>query len=80
MAALQLQKSVNSLIWSWSANRSPDGSVDTATCYRLDGREITARDFSFLHSVQTGYRTNPASYPMGTRDSFPEDKAAGTSN
>jgi hypothetical protein len=37
-----------------------------------------ARDFSLLHSVQTGTGTHPASYPMGTRGSFPGDKVAGS--
>jgi hypothetical protein len=29
-----------------------------------------ARDFSLLHSVQTGSGVHPASSPMGTGDSF----------
>jgi hypothetical protein len=38
-----------------------------------------ARDFSLLHSIQnsSGSRANPASYLMGTRDSFTGDKVAG---
>jgi hypothetical protein len=31
-----------------------------------------------LHSVQTGSGDHPASYTMGTEDSFPRGKAAGT--
>jgi hypothetical protein len=34
------------------------------------------RDFSLLHSVQTGSGAHPASYPMGTGGYFPEGKAA----
>jgi hypothetical protein len=36
-----------------------------------------AENFSFHHRVQTGSGTRPASYPMGTRGSFPGAKAAG---
>jgi hypothetical protein len=44
---------------------------------------VQARDFSFLHSVQTVQTVqtdswaHPASYPMGTGGSFPGDRAAG---
>jgi hypothetical protein len=37
-----------------------------------------AGNFSLHHSVQTGSGAHAASYPMGTRGSFPRDKAAGT--
>jgi hypothetical protein len=46
----------------------------------LDGRfrfPAGTRDFSFLHSIQTGTEIHPASYPMVTGGSFPERKAAG---
>jgi hypothetical protein len=33
--------------------------------------------FSFRHRVQNGSGAHPASFPMGTRGSFPEGKAAG---
>jgi hypothetical protein len=36
-----------------------------------------ARDFSQLHSVQTGSGAHTASYPMGIRGTFPGGKAAG---
>jgi len=36
-----------------------------------------AWNFSLHHCVQTGSGAYPASYPMGTRDSFPRGKAAG---
>jgi hypothetical protein len=60
-----------------------DGSVGIATGYGLDDRMIDVRfpgggpgNFSFRHHVQTGSGAYPASYPMGTRGSFPGDKAA----
>jgi hypothetical protein len=30
--------------------------------------------FNLLHSLQTDYEAYPASYSMGTEDSFPRDK------
>jgi hypothetical protein len=35
------------------------------------------QDFSFLHCFETGSRTHPASYRVGTRACFPRDKVAG---
>jgi hypothetical protein len=35
------------------------------------------QEFSLLYVVQTGSGAYAASYPMGTGDSFPGDKAAG---
>jgi hypothetical protein len=35
------------------------------------------KKFSLLHSVQTDTGANPASYPVGTEGSVPEDNAAG---
>jgi hypothetical protein len=40
----------------------------------FDYRE--GQHFSLLHSVQIGSETYPVSYPMGTRDLSPGDKAA----
>jgi hypothetical protein len=34
-------------------------------------------NFSIHHRLQTGSGAHPASYPMGTRGSFPEGRAAG---
>jgi hypothetical protein len=34
-------------------------------------------EFSLYHRVQTGSGVHPTSYPMGTRGSFPGDKAGG---
>jgi hypothetical protein len=36
-----------------------------------------AGNLSLHHRVQTGSGAHPASYPMGTRGSFPRGKAAG---
>jgi hypothetical protein len=36
-----------------------------------------AGNFSLNYRVQNGSGAHPASYPMGTRDSFPGDKATG---
>jgi hypothetical protein len=36
-----------------------------------------AGDFSLPHRVRNGSGAHPASYPMGTRGSFPRGKAAG---
>jgi CRISPR/Cas system CSM-associated protein Csm4 (group 5 of RAMP superfamily) len=38
---------------------------------------VGAGNFSLHQSVQTGSEAHPASYPMGTRDSFPGGRAAG---
>jgi len=41
------------------------------------GGSSTDRGWEFFlhHRVQTDYGTHPASYPMGTKDSFPGGKA-----
>jgi hypothetical protein len=60
-----------------------DSSVGIALGYGLDDRGSRVRfpagagNFSILHRVQNGSRAHPASYPMGTRGSFPGGKAAG---
>jgi hypothetical protein len=58
-----------------------DSSVGIATRLR-DGRSeyfgsIPGMSFSLHHRVQTGSGVQPASYPMGTRGSFPGGKAGG---
>jgi hypothetical protein len=63
--------------------KSCDSSVDLGLGYGLDDRGSRVRfpamagNFSLHRRVQNGSRAHPASYPMGTRDSFPGDKAAG---
>jgi hypothetical protein len=60
--------------WSW------DSSVGIAVGYGLEAGArfpAWARDFSFLHNVQTDSEALPASYPMGTEDSFLGGTAAG---
>jgi hypothetical protein len=39
--------------------------------------EITNKGIKFLENIGSG--AHPASYPVGTRGFFPEDKAAGES-
>jgi hypothetical protein len=63
--------------------RSRDSSVGIVLGYGLDdgGSRVRfpagAGDFSLHHRVQNGSGAHPASYPMGTRGSFPGGKAAG---
>jgi hypothetical protein len=60
-----------------------DCSVGTALGCGLDDRGSRVRfpagdgNFSLHHLVQNGSGAHPASYPIGTRGSFPGDKAAG---
>jgi hypothetical protein len=63
--------------------KSRDSSVVIATGYGLDDRGSRVRfpagagNFSLHHRVYPGSGAHPASYPMGTKDSFFESKAAG---
>jgi hypothetical protein len=63
--------------------KSHDSSVGTALRYGLDYRGSRIRfpagagNFSLHHSVQNGSGAHAASYPVGTRGSFPGGKAAG---
>jgi hypothetical protein len=65
----------------WTGNR--DSSVGIALGYWLDDRGSRVRfpavagNFSLHHRLQNGSGAHPASYPMGTRGSFPGGKAAG---
>jgi len=58
-------------------------SVSIVTGYGQDdqmigvGFPVGAEKFSLQHHTQIGSGAHPASYPMGTRGSFPEGKAAG---
>jgi hypothetical protein len=58
-------------------------SLGIALGYGMDDRGSRVRflpgvgNFSLHHRVQNGSGANPASYPMGTRGSFPGGKAAG---
>jgi hypothetical protein len=60
-----------------------DSSVGIALGYGLDDRGSRVRfpagagNFSLHHRVQNGSGAHPASYPIGTRSSFPAGKAAG---
>jgi hypothetical protein len=63
--------------------KSRDNSVGIALGYGLDDRgsrirfPVGAGNFSLHYRVQNGSGAHPASYPMGTRSSFPGGKAAG---
>jgi hypothetical protein len=58
-------------------------SIGIALSYGLDDRGSMVRlparawNFSLHHRIQNGSGDHPASYPMGTRSSFPGGKAAG---
>jgi hypothetical protein len=62
---------------------SRDSSVGIALGYGLDDRGSRVRfsagagNFSLHHRVQHGSGVHPATYPIGTRGSFPGGKAAG---
>jgi hypothetical protein len=62
---------------------SRDSSVGIALGYGLDDRGSGVRfpagagNFSLDHRVKNGSGDHPASYPVGTRGSFPGGKAAG---
>jgi hypothetical protein len=63
--------------------KSRDSSVGIALGYGPDDRGSRVRfpagvgNISFQHRVQNGSGAHPASYPVGSRGSFPGDKAAG---
>jgi hypothetical protein len=63
--------------------KSRNSSVGIALGYGLDDRgsrvrfPVGAGNFSLPHRVQTGAGAHLTSYPMRTRGSFPEGKAAG---
>jgi hypothetical protein len=63
--------------------KSRDSSVSIGLGYGLDDRGSRVRlpteagNFSLHHRVQNGSGAHPASYPMGTRGSFPGGKAVG---
>jgi hypothetical protein len=65
--------------------KSPDSSVGIALGYGLNDRGSRVRypagagNFCLHHRVQNGSGAHPASYPMGTRGSFPRGKAADNS-
>jgi hypothetical protein len=60
-----------------------DSSVGIALNYGLDDRGSKVRfpagagNFSLHHRAQNGSGAHPASYPMGTRGSFPGGKESG---
>jgi hypothetical protein len=59
--------------------RRRDSAVGIAIGYPLDDQGVEFeswwwQEFSLPHVVQTGSRTHPVSYPMGTGGSFPRGK------
>jgi hypothetical protein len=64
-------------------NYTRDSAVALALGYGLDDLGSRVRfpagpgNFSLHHRVQNGFGAHPASYPLGTRGSFPGGKAAG---
>jgi hypothetical protein len=62
---------------------SHDSSVSIALGYRMDDQgsrvqfPVGAGNFSLHHHVQNSSGAHPASYPMGTRGSFPGGKVTG---
>jgi hypothetical protein len=83
LSILMINSIVVNNIDSIKTIRSRNSSVGTALGYGLDDRVsrvlLPAEDgnFSLRHGVQNGSGAHPASYPMGTRASFPGGKAAG---
>jgi hypothetical protein len=67
-------------------DKSRDSSVGIALGYGSDDRGSEVRfmagagNFTLHHRVQIGAGGHPASYPMGTKGSFPRGKAAGAWN
>jgi hypothetical protein len=61
--------------------KSRDSSVGIALGYGLEDRGSRVRfpervvNFSLHHRLRNGSGANPASYPIGTRGSFPGGKA-----
>jgi hypothetical protein len=79
----RLEGNIRNVIIITSIRKSRDSSVGIALGYGLDDRGSRFRflaeawNFSLYHRVQNGSGAQPASYPMGTRGSFPGIKAAG---
>jgi hypothetical protein len=72
----------NDILVFIKGRKSRDSSVGIALGYGLDDRGSSVRfpagagNFSLHHRVRNGSEAHPASYPMGTRGSFPGGKAA----
>jgi hypothetical protein len=64
-------------------NKVPLHEDSSLSGYGMNDRDSRVRfpagagNFSLHHRVQNGSGTHSASYPMGTRGSFPGSKAAG---
>jgi hypothetical protein len=60
---------------SWCSSVSMESRLQDEWPVSVPGRG-NDRTFSFYHYVQTGSGAHPATYPMGTRNSYPMGKAA----
>jgi hypothetical protein len=61
------------IVWAgWSC----DSTVSTVPGLMARVLFLAVKNFSFLHSVQPDSGAHPASYPMGTKGSFPRGKVA----
>jgi hypothetical protein len=69
------------------ADKNPSCGMDVSFCVDSSSADeglvisrspwLGAGNFSYLHRVQNGPGAHTVSYPMGTRGSFPGNKAAG---
>jgi hypothetical protein len=57
-------------------NNAAVSDVNKLRIFVLALIKVQAGNFSLHHPVQNGSGAHPASYPMGTRGSFPGGKAA----
>jgi hypothetical protein len=82
-AKFKLLSFIYILSFAYILFKSHDSSISIALGYGLDNQgsrvqfPVGAGNFSLHHCVQNSSRAHPASYPVGTRGSFPGGKAAG---
>jgi hypothetical protein len=77
---LPLPLIILNMIYQCVLSKEPSYLSGTTLGYGLDDRGFESRKglgIFFHHRVQTGSGTHPASYPMGTRGSFPGVKRPG---
>jgi hypothetical protein len=70
------------LFWSKVVSAVKQVGIAQTVYWQVTGWVVWVRfpavqDFSILHSIQTGSGAQPASYPMGSRGSFPRVKWQG---
>jgi hypothetical protein len=64
-------------MWIETGRGVPDQQTDWTIRVLRVQFQAEAGNFSLNHRVQNGSGAHPASYPVGTRGSFPGGKAAG---